>query len=242
MKSTWFGDRRRYEFAKCIHDADYSRMVWDTFGGFLTCASYALRQGVHKLTTGELSEEMEEIVVKEQQRFKHPSRFADAMGILTMALEERSYDFLGTYLGEMEMNDSKFKGQCFTPPALCELMAGLTLDEQEPKQGETLLLNEPACGGGAMVIAASEVLKGRGFYPWHYYWVAVDVDWRCFAMAYIQLTLLGIPANVIHGNSLSLEVHSEAVTFAGAMHPPKQKRAPAVAKVTKNSHHQPTLF
>lgn len=224
MKSTWFGCSKRYEFAKCIRDADHGRMIWDTFSGFLTCASYSLRQGVYKLQTGEMSDEFEETVLKEQNRFKDWTKFSEALGILVLALEQESYDFLGTFMSEMEMNDSKWKGQCFTPQSVCNLMAEMSCQRLEPQSGRTLLLNEPACGGGAMVIATSEILKRNGFFPWHYFWMAVDVDWRCFAMTYIQLTLLGIPAKVIHGNSITLETFSEAVTFAGVMHPPKKDR------------------
>jgi hypothetical protein len=68
---------------------------------------------------------------------------------------------------------------------------------------------EPACGGGAMVIALAEALKDEGVnYQHHLHATAVDVDLKCVHMAYIQLALLHVPAVVIHGNSLSLEEHS----------------------------------
>jgi hypothetical protein len=48
---------------------------------------------------------------------------------------------------------------------------------------------------------------------------AVDVDEKAAHMAYIQLSLLGVPAIVIHGNTLSLQEWSHWYTpahiFAG---------------------------
>ena len=35
--------------------------------------------------------------------------------------------------------------------------------------------------------------------------VATDIDLKCVHMAYIQLSLYGIPAVVIHGNTLTVE-------------------------------------
>lgn len=41
---------------------------------------------------------------------------------------------------------------------------------------------------------------------------ATDVDIKCVWMTYLQLSLYGIPAVVIHGNSLSMQEHSRWYT------------------------------
>jgi hypothetical protein len=57
-----------------------------------------------------------------------------------------------------------------------------------------------------MVIAKCEVLEERGVnFQRMLRVVAQDVDWMTFCMAYIQLSLIGCQAQVVHGNSLSLE-------------------------------------
>lgn len=43
---------------------------------------------------------------------------------------------------------------------------------------------------------------------------AIDIDIRCVYMCYLQLSLYGIPAVIIHGNTLSLEEWSEWQTPA----------------------------
>lgn len=238
MKSTWFGDKKRYEFAKTIREADPNEDMYTLFRKFLTCVFLSFRQATYKLRTGELNDEWEQQVIKEQQSVKNHVKFSEALGILTMALDKKltvdgPYDFLGQYLSEMEQVDSKFRGQLFTPTHLAQAMCQMTIQDLKPQQVRTLWLNEPACGGGAMVIGASTQLESQGFFPWDYHWVAVDVDWKCFAMAYIQLTLLGIPATVIHGNALTLETFDSATTLVGVLHPPKNLSYETQEKIKK---------
>lgn len=46
---------------------------------------------------------------------------------------------------------------------------------------------------------------GEFWYRHNTFFVAQDIDIRCVWMAYIQLSLYGIPAMVIHGNTLTME-------------------------------------
>lgn len=224
MKSTWFGDRRRYDFARLIHEADRGKHSYETLRLFLEAASGALRQGAHKLLTGRMSDSIEESVIKAQKSVQHPQKFTEAMGVLVEALEEKSYDFIGTTMSELELVDKDFRGQCFTPPEICQLMARMTVGECQPDPDHRFTIDEPACGGGAMMIAVANVMRERGFLPWQYWMRGTDVDWRCFAITYIQLTLLGVPAQVIHGNTLTVQMFDSALTFVGAMHPLRDSR------------------
>ncbi len=45
---------------------------------------------------------------------------------------------------------------------------------------------------------------------------AIDISAPCYGMCYLQLTLAGIPAQVIRGNSLSLEIFESAWTASMA--------------------------
>ena len=57
-----------------------------------------------------------------------------------------------------------------------------------------------------MIIAFAETMKEHNFnYQKHLYVEAIDIDEMSFMMAYIQLTLLGIPAKVIQGDTLTLK-------------------------------------
>ena len=48
MKSTWFGSRARYDFARLVTEADYGTRTYELFGAFLECAAMSLKQAVHK--------------------------------------------------------------------------------------------------------------------------------------------------------------------------------------------------
>lgn len=103
-------------------------------------------------------------------------------------------------------------GQFFTPYEVSRLMAGIVMADQAELQAQQqqrgyITLQEPACGAGGMVIAAIHALADSGFnYQQAMHVTAIDVDRRCAHMTYVQLTLLHVPAIVIQGNALSLEV------------------------------------
>lgn len=234
MKSTWFSKRSHYDFARCLQDADYSLHSWDLLHEWLTAASLSLKQGCRVMVGLDPDPAIEERVIKAQNRVKHPGKLAECLGILVNGLEEETEDFLGSTISELGQNDSKYRGQCFTPYSVCTMMARMTMQDMTPDPNHRLTLQEPACGGGAMVIASSDVLKERGFFPWNYYWTCVDIDWRMFACTYIQCSLLGIPATVIHGNTISLEQWESANTFAATAHPYRVRKEP-----TKEPEPQP---
>ena len=55
-----------------------------------------------------------------------------------------------------------------------------------------------------MIIAAAKVLKDRGInYQKCMRVVAQDLDWKAVYMCYVQLSLLGINAVVVQGNTLT---------------------------------------
>ncbi len=65
---------------------------------------------------------------------------------------------------------------------------------------------EPAAGAGGMVIATAEAFAGEGInYQQAMHATCIDIDATAVHMAYVQLSLLHIPAIVMHGNALSLE-------------------------------------
>lgn len=205
VKSQWFSERAEYDFARCLQEADYAMHGWDLMRSWLTVAHNALVQVNRRFVGLSFCPELESAVIKEQERVKHPQKFGDCLGILTMALERKRYDFLGSMMANLEMHDKKYKGQCMTPPALTALMAEMTCKGMRPDPDKRMRFSEPAVGGGAMTIATSDVLVRQGFMPQDFTWVCVDVDWRMYATAFIQLTLLDIPAEVINGNTLTLE-------------------------------------
>lgn len=209
MKSAWFTNRARYDFGKLLQEADYSRRHDETLRAFLTMAACSLMQANSAAAVGACSVKIEAEYMREAKQFKKPEKIAEAFHVLVNSLEERPEDFLGKYVSELGMNDKDFRGQCFTPTAVCEAMARMVMHDFGPRDQNTkslpIKLCEPACGCGAMIIASVQVLRELGYGPMDFVWHATDIDWRMATSTYIQLTLLDIAAIVTHGNTLSLE-------------------------------------
>jgi hypothetical protein len=135
--------------------------------------------------------------------------FPRMLAHLVEALSHDAHDALGQVFGELELGNAA-RGQFFTPFEICRLMAEVTIDEGEirrriDEQGY-VTLQEPSCGSGAQVMAFALALQARGFdYQRHLHVTAIDVDPRAAHMAYLQLSLLHVPAQVIVGNTLTLE-------------------------------------
>jgi N-6 DNA Methylase len=118
-------------------------------------------------------------------------------------------DVLGSIFSLLEIGNDRL-GQFFTPYSISAMMARMILSEDELREktlsnGFVTVL-EPACGAGGMVIAVAEMVHKLGFnYQKQMHAWCVDKDPCCVHMAYLQLSLLGIPATVVHGNSLTNE-------------------------------------
>lgn len=144
--------------------------------------------------------------------------FAQALGALTMTMEMAVFDdVLGGVFMELELGN-KWTGQFFTPYELCLLMAKLNagdaMQERIEQQG-FVIANDPCTGGGAMIIGLANAMHDAGInYQRHLHVVAQDLDIRSVHMAYLQFSLLHIPAVVIHGNTLALEERSHWYTPA----------------------------
>ena len=67
-----------------------------------------------------------------------------------------------------------------------------------------MTLNEPACGAGSMILGMATLLLELGYNPQKKLLIkAVDIDRRCVDMCFTQLGYYGLPAVVIHGDTLS---------------------------------------
>ena len=147
------------------------------------------------------------------------SSYARMFALLTLVTREYAEDpcdILGDIYHELRLNN-EWNGQFFTPDHICRLMAQLAnVDVPEDKESP-ITINEPTCGSGTMVIGAVWAMQRKGIdYRRKSFFVAQDIDIRCVWMAYIQLSLYGIPAVVIHGNTLTMETWSHWYTPCAA--------------------------
>lgn len=122
--------------------------------------------------------------------------------LLTETLEYKMSDVLGEIYMEAGMG-SKSTGQFFTPYHVSLACAKMAIENKEPDIRGMYYIDEPSCGGGGMIIAAAQVLREKGVnYQRKMEVVAQDLDWKGVYMCYLQLSLLGIKATVIQGDTL----------------------------------------
>lgn len=117
------------------------------------------------------------------------------------------------YLGELFMNcnqGNKNVGQFFTPYHISKCMAKMSVTDDRAKQNEITRIYDPCCGSGGMVLASLDVLQND--YGVNYahdcFVLCHDIDIRCVYMAYLQLSLAGVPAIITHQDTLTQELWS----------------------------------
>jgi len=134
--------------------------------------------------------------------------FSEMLALLALVMEEAGFDdVLGGLFMTLDLG-SKRSGQVFTPYPVSRMMAMVTMgaSPELPPHGFFNAI-EPACGAGGIVVAMADTLHQAGMnYQRHLHVTCIDIDLRCVHMTYLQVSLLHIPAIVVHGNALSGEV------------------------------------
>ncbi len=189
------------EFIKIIKQLSYSKGSWQVFNDFAECAMIAISQPFYK------NKEMEEKYMRIIKNYSkdEANLLAKLMALTTVALEDEYQDFLGEMFISLELNN-KWKGQFFTPYTISKFMAMSLINEDEFKSKFLVKVSDPCVGAGALPIAMVEAMyKSKVNYQQKVYFECIDIDYLAFCMAYVQLSLLGLPAKIIHGNTLSNE-------------------------------------
>lgn len=194
---------------------DYIKMIIDTIDGisgryssheifndWIKCGALTYSNQTD-LIHGKIWHQREQQYIDTMKKYSKEERnkFVDMLGMLVLKLDEEITDVLGTVYMQGNMG-SKSTGQFFTPFHLSLLCAAMTIPQDiSPKN--PFIINEPSTGGGGMILAAVRVLKDRGLNPRHCMKVvAQDLDWKGVYMTYLQLSVLGIKATVVQGDTL----------------------------------------
>ncbi|RJL53158.1 ArdC-like ssDNA-binding domain-containing protein [Pectobacterium carotovorum] len=178
---------------------------WTVFSDFIHMSAAALHNRCHFV------QEIEDDYLRRIKRYKavDQRRFPELYNTLVDGMEFSAADFLGSVFMELELGDQR-RGQYFTPYSVSYLMAKLSLSsglkELDSGVRDFITVSEPASGGGGMVIAMANAMLEAGYNPQKQMMaVCIDVDPVAAMMTYVQLSLCGIPAMVIVGDTLRME-------------------------------------
>jgi hypothetical protein len=197
---------------------------WNVFCDFVELGALAIANSVDKKEFDKREKQYLNTIGKyrpeEQKLF--PEMFADLVEALQYELtwSNAPVDILGVIFHELELHN-EYKGQFFTPQCICNLMGPIAFGDSldQVKEQGYISMNEPCCGSGAMCFGfAKAMMDAELNYCTQLLVLATDIDLKCVHMTYLQLSLYGIPAVVIHGNTLTLEEWSRWLTPVYIVH------------------------
>lgn len=179
------------EIIKKIDSMSGSKSSFQVFSDWVKCTALSIAQSVYYSEKRE-KQFLETIV-------EYPKdEFAKMAGMLAETFEDKFCDVLGN-LFMMSGWGNKNTGQFFTPYSLSLACANL----QDYSKEDIVEMNEPSAGAGGMVIAVAQTMKEQGAnYQKKLRVIAQDLDWNALYMCYIQLSLLGIDAKCVQGDTL----------------------------------------
>lgn len=204
------GNKHYKELFNFINKLTYSRDVWEVFSDFLEVSAISINNRVDIVNKQEREVQYLKTIGKYSR--EHQNLFPELFALLVLTLEYElevggPTDILGFLFYELELHN-KYKGQFFTPQYVCDMMGKMSFNKNDKIALEKgfITVSEPCCGSGAMILGFAKAVKECGYnYCKELVVTATDIDLKCVYMCYIQLALYGIPAVVIHGNSITNE-------------------------------------
>lgn len=194
------------EFKRFFELLDFNRgkhNVIDLFRDFVVMYAIAIKNAVN------YEQKYEDEYLKIVQKYSN-----EEIEIILQLIDELIYlllkgdklrDVLGEIYQQIGANSNRI-GQVFTPRHIANAMAKMILNTEELSKKEYISIGDPTCGAGVLLIEAANVLNEDNIdYKKKVFMIGQDLDFICVCMTYIQLSIYGIPAAVIYGNTLTQE-------------------------------------
>ncbi|HWC48513.1 MAG TPA: N-6 DNA methylase, partial [Solirubrobacterales bacterium] len=132
------------------------------------------------------------------------ARAAVKSGLLELTLDldvARQVDLLGCVYTTMRSHSAKAaRGEFYTPPAVGEMMAQISLGNLEPGQS----ICDPTAGTGGLLRAAAATLRADGREPGDYVWYGCDIAPVAVAGLAVNAHIWGFGRQVVIGCADSL--------------------------------------
>ncbi len=198
------------EIIKDIDKLGYSVDTQTFMSNMFECGAAAIANKVDFTKYDKREERYKEIMkaYKPNEQKAMSELFAKIFALLSSVVYDNGIfaDYLGEIFMKTKQGNSK-KGQFFTPYNVSKMCAKMIITDPTEKQtkDEIITINDPCCGSGGMLIASLDVLKNdyNVNYTRNCFIDCGDIDARCVHMAYLQLSLAGVPAIIKHQDALS---------------------------------------
>ena len=194
----------RSRFIHVFKDTGRHLGRWEVFSDFLSLAASELDMA--RIRAPESIEHCRKICARYEA--SDIAKMQEMFCMMVCALEAKFHDFLGAIFMVLELGDN-FRGQYFTPYPVQSLMARMLIPgvRDTIRREGIATVSDPACGAAGMLIAYAECLLEADINPsMHMFGSCIDIDPVAADMAFIQLSVLGIAAEVVTGNTLTMQI------------------------------------
>ena len=194
----------RSRFIRVFRDTGRHLGRWEVFSDFLSLAASELDMA--RIRAPESIEHCRKICARYEA--SDIAKMQEMFCMMVCALEAKFHDFLGAIFMVLELGDN-FRGQYFTPYPVQSLMARMLMPgvRDTIRREGIATVSDPACGAAGMLIAYAECLLEADINPsMHMFGSCIDIDPVAADMAFIQLSVLGIAAEVVTGNTLTMQI------------------------------------
>ena len=194
----------RSRFIRVFRDTGRHLGRWEVFSDFLSLAASELDMA--RIRAPESIEHCRKICARYEA--SDIAKMQEMFCMMVCALEAKFHDFLGAIFMVLELGDN-FRGQYFTPYPVQSLMARMLMPgvRDTIRREGIATVSDPACGAAGMLIAYAECLLEADINPsMHMFGSCIDIDPVAADMAFIQLYVLGIAAEVVTGNTLTMQI------------------------------------
>ena len=190
------------DFIRVFNELSHSKNSNQVWNDLIECVAITISNALDKKNYNKREAEY----MEKAARLDYSPKMGEAFACIVGALEDKpEQDFLGTIYGELGLLTAR-KGQFFSPYSVCQLMSQMQLSDAKEKIEEKgyIVINDPACGAGATLIAAANTLREMGVnYQTSVLFTGNDIDPVVAKMCYIQLSLLGCPGYIAVANTLT---------------------------------------
>ena len=195
----------RQTFISLFNSIARHKHRYSDFTDFVFMATIAIHNAICKSEA--LEKEYLEIVGRYSK--SEVNSFCELLGNFIVLMDAEPRDILGSLYMELDLGNTN-NGQFFTPHEISLLLAKLAygdvLENMADSPKPFITLSEPACGAGGMVLAFVNEMRKKGVNPSEKLFAqCTDIDRVAGFMCYLQLSLWHVPAQVIIGNTLTME-------------------------------------
>lgn len=184
---------KKDKIIKTIHSMSGKYGIYEVFADWVKMQAFAYANQVQYSQSRE-DEYIETVKRYDKDEF---NKFAEMTAWLVECADEQMFDILGYIYMHLEIGNKR-TGQFFTPYNICRLMAKMVNFNELP-----IMVNEPTCGAGGNIIALAEAMKDAGInYQHNLMVVCQDIDIKAVYMAFVQMSLYGIPAIVYQSDTI----------------------------------------